>query len=233
MHRVHLCYKMRKCILMSAPHMNKKERAERSESRQRIQRRRGSALESAILEAAWAVLIEAGYEGFTFEAIAERAQTSRPVIHRRWPQREALLLATVSEHWRTHPIEMPNTGNLRDDAVSFLRNANSSRASMMALIGAQLITYFRHTGSNFDELRTSLRRREGDAFEILLNRAIERREIAELPKSSRIVNLPFDLLRHDIYMTFRAVPDESILEIVDELWLPLLNISIPGGFKHP
>lgn len=213
--------------------MSKQERAERPVSRQRLQRRRGSALELAILEAAWAVLIEAGYEGFTFEAVAERARTSRPVIYRRWPQREALLLATVSERWKTNRIKMPNTGNLRDDAISFLRNANTSRASTMALIGAQLITYFRHTGSNFDELRKSLRRGEADAFEVLMNRAVERGEIMRLPKSSRIVNLPFDLLRHDIHMTFHAVPDESILEIVDELWLPLLNISIPGGLKHP
>ncbi|NUT49610.1 MAG: TetR family transcriptional regulator, partial [Saccharothrix sp.] len=40
---------------------------------------------------------------------------------------------------------------------------------------------------------------------------------------SRVVNLPFDLFRHDVLMTLRPLPDESIHEIVDEVWLPLLD----------
>ena len=44
-----------------------------------------------------------------------------------------------------------------------------------------------------------------------------------LPRSARVLNLPFDLLRHDELTTMRAVPDESIAEIVDEVWLPLLQ----------
>lgn len=213
--------------------MSKQETAGSPDSRHRPRRRRGAALEQAILEAAWDVLTEAGYEGFTFEAIAERAETSRPVIYRRWPHRDGLLFAAVAEYRRANPIEMPDTGNLRDDAVSFLRNANASRAATSALIAAQLNACFRETGSSFDELRKFLHRGEATAFDILMNRALARGEIAELPHSSRIVNLPFDLLRHDIHMTFRSVSDESIIEIVDRLWLPLLNISIPGGFNPP
>lgn len=38
-----------------------------------------------------------------------------------------------------------------------------------------------------------------------------------------MVNLPLDLLRHEIFVTMRAVPDEWITEIVDEVWLPLLG----------
>jgi len=45
-----------------------------------------------------------------------------------------------------------------------------------------------------------------------------------------VVNLPFDLLRHDIFRTMRAVPDESIAGIVDQVWLPLLAVrGHPGG----
>ena len=46
-----------------------------------------------------------------------------------------------------------------------------------------------------------------------------------MPRSSRVVNLPLDLFRHEIFMTMRAVPDESILDIVDDVWLPLLRAS--------
>lgn len=48
-------------------------------------------------------------------------------------------------------------------------------------------------------------------------------------RSSRVVNLPYDLFRHDVLMTMRAVSDESIHEIVDEVWLPLLGAPAPSG----
>jgi hypothetical protein len=57
-------------------------------------------------------------------------------------------------------------------------------------------------------------------------RAVERGEPPDVPRSSRLGNLPFDLLRHDVLMTMRPVPDESILEIVGDLWLPLLDAAL-------
>jgi len=57
---------------------------------EKAERRRGAALEAAILDAAWAELVAAGYAGLTMEAVAARAQTSRPVISRRWPDRAAI-----------------------------------------------------------------------------------------------------------------------------------------------
>jgi hypothetical protein len=40
-----------------------------------------------------------------------------------------------------------------------------------------------------------------------------------------VLNLPFDLLRRDELMTMCTVPDESIAEIIDDVWLPLLRGS--------
>lgn len=49
-----------------------------------------------------------------------------------------------------------------------------------------------------------------------------RGELPDVPRPARVVNLPFDLLRHDVLMTLRPLPEESIVDIVDEVWLPLL-----------
>lgn len=46
------------------------------------------------------VLVEHGYHPFTYEAVAVRAGTSRPVLNRRWPQRDDLLLATLTKFWQ-------------------------------------------------------------------------------------------------------------------------------------
>ncbi|MFD0312840.1 TetR/AcrR family transcriptional regulator [Streptomyces flavalbus] len=190
-------------------------------------RRRGATLENAITDAAWEVLVELGYSGFTYEAIAARAGTSKPVLYRRWPQREDLLIATLTRHWR--PLDIPDTGSLRQDALTLLRTVNAERARTVILLRVQLADYFRETGTNFGDLRSRLR--PGDQrppFATLVDRAVERGELTDVPRSDRVVNLPFDLVRHDMLMAMAEVPDENIVEIVDTVWLPLLGVSPHG-----
>ncbi|WP_327092203.1 TetR/AcrR family transcriptional regulator [Nonomuraea sp. NBC_01738] len=190
-------------------------------------RRRGSTLQDAILDAAWDVLVEHGYHGFTYEAVAARAGTSRPVLYRRWPRRDDLLLATLAAFWQ--PIAVPETGSLRDDAIGFLRNADADRAGMITLQSVQLAGYFHDTGTSLGELRDALLPPGlPTAFEMIVARAVERGELPDEPRSSRVVNLPLDLLRHDMFMTMRSVPHASIVEIVDEVWLPLLGVPSSG-----
>ena len=187
-------------------------------------RRRGAELEDAILDAAWEVLIGQGDPGFTYEAIAARAGTSRPVLYRRWPQRDDLLLATLTKFWWSQPIELPDTGALRDDAIGFLRNADSARAHVLTLISVQLMDYFRDTGSSLSELRDKVRDpSRPNSLETIVARAVERGEVPDRPRPARVVSLPFDLLRHEMLMTMRPVPDDVITGIVDDIWLPLLT----------
>lgn len=186
-------------------------------------RRRGTQLEAAILDAAWDVLVEHGYPGFTYEAVASRAGTSRPVLYRRWPQRDDLLLATITRFRSAQPVEVPDTGDLRDDAIGFLRNADAGLTRMIALISVQLMDYFRASGTSFSELRNTLGTPGETPFETIVARAVERGELADVPRPARVVNLPFDLFRHDVLMTLRPLSEESITEIVDEVWLPLLG----------
>jgi AcrR family transcriptional regulator len=83
----------------------------------KIERRRGSRLEDAILDAAWAELVERGYPGLTLEGVAKRAGTSRPVLHRRWQSRTALATAALGRHIAQHPIVVPDLGSVRDESV--------------------------------------------------------------------------------------------------------------------
>ena len=46
----------------------------------------------------------------------------------------------------------------------------------------------------------------------------------------RLHELPFDLVRHEVLMTFKPVAAETILEIVDDIFLPLVSHrSEPAG----
>ena len=51
---------------------------------EKASRRRGQALEDAILDAAWDVLETGGWSGFTFGAVAERAHSSTARLYRLW-----------------------------------------------------------------------------------------------------------------------------------------------------
>ncbi|MCD2198069.1 TetR/AcrR family transcriptional regulator [Actinomycetospora endophytica] len=189
-------------------------------------RRRGPELEAAILDAAWAVLLEYGYPGFTYEAVAARAGTSRPVLYRRWPRHQDLLLATLTRVWSSQPITVPDTGSLRDDAIGFLRNADAGRARTLTLFSVQILDYFSDTGTSFADLRESLHRPDDiPPFEQIVARAVERGELPDVARPPRVVSLPIDLLRHEVFMTMRPVPDPAIAEIVDDVWLPLLGTS--------
>ena len=43
-----------------------------------VKRRRGKALEDAVLDAAWSELLDGGYASLTMEAVAARARTQPP-----------------------------------------------------------------------------------------------------------------------------------------------------------
>lgn len=162
-------------------------------------RRRGKALEDALLRAAWDELVESGYAALTMERVAARAGTSRAVLYRRWPGKTELVIAAIRHRRETDPVTIPDTGNLRDDLIALMRSATRRRIDLAAMIGAG-----------------SLWSRD------IYRRAVQRGELDRDRVPGSVLAMPFDLLRHDMLMTFEPVPDERIIAIVDELFLPLL-----------
>jgi AcrR family transcriptional regulator len=63
----------------------------------RIGRPRDPEIDAAVLGATLAVLDDAGYGALTLEEVARRAGTTKPAIRRRWPTRQQLVLAALSE----------------------------------------------------------------------------------------------------------------------------------------
>ena len=90
----------------------------------RASRRRGIALERAILEAAAAELAQGGYAGLTMDRVARRAGTNKNAIYRRWSNRAALALAAYRE-MAERRLEAPDTGDLREDVLVLLRRINA------------------------------------------------------------------------------------------------------------
>ena len=85
-----------------------------------MRRRRGDELDTAIRAAVLALLAEHGPAGVTMEAVAAAAQTSKPVLYRRWPDRGALLRDTLLRI-ATAAIPHEDTGSYRSDMLAILR----------------------------------------------------------------------------------------------------------------
>jgi AcrR family transcriptional regulator len=191
-------------------------------------RRRGAELEKAILDAAWEQLTAEGYQHFTIDTVAARARTSKPVLYRRWKTREDLLRATVRHRGAADSPPSPDTGTLRGDLLALLTRANTNRNPMVALVSSMLGSYYNRTGPTPAELRDAFLSQRGSAVEQVVNRAVERGEIDPARLTPRIIDLPFDLFRHEMMMTLKPVPDHVLRQIVDDIFIPLVTAQQPA-----
>jgi AcrR family transcriptional regulator len=189
-------------------------------------RRRGEDLERAILAAAWDQLVERGYGNFTIDAVADAAGTSRSVLYRRWPDRDALIAATLSFGLNRDRPPIPDTGTLRGDILELLRIANTQRSQLVPLVSVLMGSYFSETGVTFEDLRRELIGEGGvTRLDDILDRAVARGEVDNSRLTPRVRTVAFDLFRHDLLMTLKPLREEDIEAIVDEVFLPLVGLA--------
>jgi AcrR family transcriptional regulator len=187
-------------------------------------RRRGTDLEAAILEAAWQELIAVGYAHLTFDGVAARAKTSKPVLYRRWPSRPALALAALRHHGPVLSGPVPDTGSLRGDVLALLfRMSERSAARGPEIIYSLFAEAFRDD-ELFAYLRTEIWRVGPDVMMTILEHAAERGELQLDTIPARVATLPVDLMRHELLVTRAAASKEAVLQIVDGIFLPLVQL---------
>lgn len=187
-------------------------------------RRRGAVLEKAILDASWDELREAGYGGLTFEAVAARAGTSRPVIARRWPSRSELALAAIRNRLANHPLDVPDMGNVRDELICFLKQTVERGWPAALMIALQMGDYFRETHTTPHQLRKAIASADDGAFFDILHRAVQRNEVDGRKLTPTIVRLPRDLLFNNAMVTLKPTSEETMIDIIDNVFLPLIQI---------
>jgi AcrR family transcriptional regulator len=187
------------------------------------QRRRGEELEAALLEAAWDELVAVGFARLTMESVAARAKTGVAVLYRRWPHKDDLVLHAINHFGKTHPVELPDTGSLRGDMIESLSSFSKERVPFVAIFSAAFSGLLASTGLTPAEVREKFVSDRPLWSSKVFLRAHERGEIDLDTIPRAILTMPFDLMRHDLLMTLKPLPEERVLEIVDDLFLPLVN----------
>lgn len=93
-------------------------------------RPRDTRIDSAVLDAAAELLLAVGYADLTVAAIAERANTSRPAVYRRWPSKAHLVHEAVFRDADTSRV--PVTGDLGRDLHSIVARTAALLTSPLA-----------------------------------------------------------------------------------------------------
>jgi AcrR family transcriptional regulator len=186
------------------------------------QRRRGEELEAALLEAAWAELSEVGFARLTMESVAKRAQTGVAVLYRRWPRKDDLVIAALGHYGRTRPVEIPDTGSLRGDMIALMSAVSEGRQTLTAVISAVFAGLMADSGLSPMEIRERIMGDRPLWSSEIFRRAHERGEINLDTIPQAVLTMPFDLMRHDLLLTLKPVTEKRVLEIVDDLFLPLV-----------
>lgn len=179
-------------------------------------RRRGAALEDALLQATWDELTESGYANLTMDRVAERAGTSKAVIYRRWPKRVELVIAAYRRHVGSIRDAIPDTGNLREDLLAVLHRLRQRYDDIGPDIINGVISERRYIP---DEVASIL----PEVMMTLLNRAADRGEIRLGRVTPRMAAVPGDLLRHQLLLTQEPATDAVLAEWVDDIFLPLVS----------
>ena len=192
------------------------------------QRRRGEELEAALLEAAWQELVEVGFARLTMESVAARAKTGVAVLYRRWPNKDDLVLAAIGHYGTTHPVDIPDTGSLRGDMIALLGIASSTRISFATIVSAAFSGLLASTGLTPAQVREKIMADRPLWSDQIFARAQERGEIDLDRIPAAVLTMPFDLMRHDMLMTYKPITPERVLAIVDDLFMPLVAINRPN-----
>jgi AcrR family transcriptional regulator len=91
-----------------------------------------------VLDATVDLVSEVGFGGLTVEGVAGRAGVGKATIYRRWPSKEALLIAAMT--CLVLEIEPPDTGSLRTDiARGYADLANHINNSQVGRLLPQVV----------------------------------------------------------------------------------------------
>ncbi|MFE6838602.1 TetR/AcrR family transcriptional regulator [Streptomyces sp. NPDC057705] len=168
---------------------------------------RSARVRTQVLEAVGALLLEAGYDGLTVDAVAERAGVHRTTVYRRWRD-VGHLLADVLDTASDDTWSPPDTGSLDDDLTAL----NQEVYEALAGGGPNLTTALIAAGFRSPEAAAALSRFWEDRYArcaVVVTRAADRGELPGPADSRALLVAATAPLYHELLL-IRAAPDPAL-----------------------
>ncbi|MFB7256163.1 TetR/AcrR family transcriptional regulator [Streptomyces nojiriensis] len=168
---------------------------------------RSARVRAQVLEAVGALLLEAGYDGLTVDAVAERAGVHRTTVYRRWRDVGALL-ADVLDTASDDTWSPPDTGSLEGDLTAL----NQEVYEALAGGGPTLTTALIAAGFRSPEAAAALSRFWEDRYArcaVVVTRAAGRGELPGPADGRALLVAATAPLYHELLLV-RAAPDPAL-----------------------
>ncbi|MEY9848008.1 TetR/AcrR family transcriptional regulator [Streptacidiphilus sp. MAP5-3] len=187
-------------------------------------RPREARVTSAAMKAVIELITEQGVAAVTMDAVAARAGVSKPAIYRRWPSKQALIVAAAES--RIGPLSVPDQGDLRAE----LREVFTARLASYRLPGTdRLLTELigaARRGSLDREAYTAYEDRVTSETRIILERGLVRGEVrsdVDIRSAATLVAAPL------VYrlLAERELPDGRFVDDLVELIVRAVAPSDP------
>jgi AcrR family transcriptional regulator len=148
-------------------------------TRQTTPKARGRPLSPAagdrILDAAIELLGERGIEGMSIDEITTRAGVGKATVYRRWGSKEDIVIAALERFVRD--IRIPDSGSLRTDLLSLLRDASKAYRSPRGRLLSALASAMERHPRLAETVRSDFLGPRRRAVLAVLERARERGEL--------------------------------------------------------
>ena len=188
-------------------------------------RRRGRALEDAIRAAVLEIVTEQGAAGVTMDAVAARAKTSKPVLYRRWDNREALLRDTLVP-LAMHTIPHEDTGSYRDDMLAVLNGWARFFASPTGAIAPAIVGAIPHDPELAEAFREGVIGWRKEEMGKLLERGVRRGDVRPDVRIDIARELGQAILWHRFLITGDPITPELVEHVVDHILIPYASGDI-------
>lgn len=188
-------------------------------------RPRSEAVDAAILKAAVDLLDRCGYQAMTVDDIAARAGVGKQTIYRRWPSKATVVLEALTRRTAAE-VPSPDTGSVKEDVQSLLRNAfsvlRSGRHRLVRLLMAEA-----QLNEGFAEaFRDRFIARRRDALINLIQRGIDRGELPIGTDPQFMVDMLYGAMWYRL-LNRHAPIDDAFAE--DLAAFVIGRSSLPGG----
>ncbi|RYE89967.1 MAG: TetR/AcrR family transcriptional regulator, partial [Myxococcales bacterium] len=177
-------------------------------------RLRGEPVVRAVLEATLDELASVGFAALNIERIAERAGVNKTTVYRRWPTKSDLVAAAMFAHKKD--LELPDTGNLRDDLIALLLNGARFMSEPRGKSLFRVLMGERHN-NELSQLSERMRRDGEHSPRILLQRAIARGELPPDIDLHLLMQTLFGPIIHRVFLdndVFERDEAERLVDIV-------------------
>jgi AcrR family transcriptional regulator len=185
-------------------------------------RRRGDALYAAIFEATLDELTAVGYAQLKIEHVANRARASKGSLYRRWSSRAELVADAVHYSFPDYP-KPPDTGSVREDILSCLRGTANLLNGPSGEAARGLMAETIQDPDLMEVIRIRFIDPGVDLLLEVLRRGAVRGEVRATALTNRIASVGPALLRQYFLVHRPPIPDQVLIEIVDEVVLPLVR----------